>query len=248
MNKFIDYGIDAPNIILYFFIIGLLESALGFYILLYTSFYTHSIIATFLLLGGLYCVCAALAMFASSKIGKIKQAQKLIYSLNLQGHETILDVGCGKGLLLIAAAKQLNHNGKAIGIDIWSQQDLSDNSMQATLQNAHIEKVSDRITVQDGNVLNIPFPDNYFDAVISSMMLHNIYNEHDRNIALSEMIRVLKPHGKLLIQDFQNTHEYFKNLHEHSVHSIQKSNISWYIFPPVRIVSAIKKEHDTHDN
>ncbi|NBV40506.1 class I SAM-dependent methyltransferase, partial [bacterium] len=188
------------------------------------------------------CLCAALAMLLSSLIGKKIQAKKLINTLKLQGHETILDVGCGKGLLLITAAKQLNKNGKACGIDIWNQNDLSANSIQATLHNAHIENVQDRVIVQDGNACHIPFPDNHFDAVISSMMLHNIDNEENRKKALSEMVRVLKPNGTLLIQDFQHTQEYFKNVHYLPVHSIQRSKLLWYLFPPVRIVSAIKKE------
>jgi ribosomal protein L11 methylase PrmA len=46
-------------------------------------------------------------MFASSRFGKLHARDRLIARLKLRGDETVLDVGCGHGLLLIAAAKLL---------------------------------------------------------------------------------------------------------------------------------------------
>jgi arsenite methyltransferase len=45
-------------------------------------------------------------MVWSSKVGKLRVRDRLIESLSLRGDESVLDVGCGRGLLLIAAAKQ----------------------------------------------------------------------------------------------------------------------------------------------
>lgn len=77
-------------------------------------------------------------MFTSSRFGKFHARDRLLARLKLRGDETVLDVGCGRGLLLIAAAKLLPR-GHAAGIDLWSQRDLSGNSREATPRNAALE-------------------------------------------------------------------------------------------------------------
>ena len=67
----------------------------------------------FVVAGGL-CLAAAAAMLWSSKIGKLRARDELIGAIPWRGDEQVLDVGCGRGLLLIAAAKRLT-SGKAIG-------------------------------------------------------------------------------------------------------------------------------------
>jgi arsenite methyltransferase len=70
-----------------------------------------------------------------------------------------LDVGCGRGLMLVGAGKWLT-SGKAIGIDLWQQQDQANNSSSATLSNAAIEGVADRIEVKTADMCELPFPEN----------------------------------------------------------------------------------------
>jgi len=62
-----------------------------------------------------------------------------------RGHERVLDVGCGRGLLPIGAAKHLT-TGHATGIDLWSNVDMGSNSPEATHRNTAIEGVADRTT------------------------------------------------------------------------------------------------------
>jgi ribonucleotide reductase alpha subunit len=84
-------------------------------------------------------------------------------SLKLRGDETVLDVGCGRGLLLIGAAKRLT-TGKAVGVDIWNAEDLSGNRPEATLENARLERVAERVEVKDGDARRLPFADGTFDV------------------------------------------------------------------------------------
>src|SRR5207245_48370 len=63
----------------------------------------------------------------SSKVAKLDLRDRIIDSLALSGEEKVLDVGCGRGLLMIGAAKHLKA-GRAFGVDIWNPQDLSKNS------------------------------------------------------------------------------------------------------------------------
>ena len=77
-------------------------------------------------------------MLWGSRVGKLRLRDKLIGSIPWRGDELVLDVGCGHGLLLIAAAKRLR-GGKAISVDLWKNQDQADNSREATWRNVEIE-------------------------------------------------------------------------------------------------------------
>ena len=102
-----------------------------------------------------------------SKIGKLRLRAKLMATLPWKGSETVLDVGCGSGLLLNAAAKRLQ-TGKAVGVDIWRKEDLANNRAETTLRNARIEGVTERVRVEEGDVRNLPFGDATFDAICLS--------------------------------------------------------------------------------
>jgi ubiquinone/menaquinone biosynthesis C-methylase UbiE len=126
----------------------------------------------------------------------------------------VLDVGCGRGLLLNAAARRVPI-GRAVGIDLWLTKDQSGNRPEATLANARAEGVADRVEVQTGDVRQLPFADDTFDVVVSHWVVHNLDQSIDRARALNEMARVLKPGGWLLIADIENHREtvsHLKNL------------------------------------
>jgi ubiquinone/menaquinone biosynthesis C-methylase UbiE len=93
---------------------------------------------------------------------------------------------------MIGAAKKLT-TGRSVGIDIWSRKDLSGNSMEATLHNAQLEGVRDRVDVQSGDATAMNFPHDSFDVVVSNLCLHNIPRREGRDQVCREMVRVLKP-------------------------------------------------------
>jgi len=104
-------------------------------------------------------------------------------------------LGKGGGLLAIGFAKSIKR-GEVVGIDKWIPLG-GGTSFKNALRNAEIEGVSDRVRFKEGDARNIPFPDNYFDIVVSSFAIHII--RKGREDALKEMIRVLKPGGKFAI-------------------------------------------------
>src|SRR5205823_6474956 len=109
----------------------------------------------------------------------------------------VLDIGPGRGLLLISAAKRLTTGkGKAIGVDVWHSEDQSDNRPENTWRNARAEGVASRIELKDGDARKLPFENGSFDVVASSLTLHNIYNPEERATAVREIDRVLKPGGR----------------------------------------------------
>lgn len=152
------------------------------------------------------CICSifSIAGFAfvaaglwSSRVGKFLMRDRVFGLLDLKGNEQILDVGCGRGLLTIEAAKRLS-SGMVTGIDHW--QGTAEYKYTSTMvwENARIEGVSDKIKIVDGDATALPFSDNQFDIVTTSLMMHHV---HDTDQALNEMVRVLKSNGILLIAD-----------------------------------------------
>ena len=133
--------------------------------------------------------------------------------LNLNGGEKVLDVGCGRGLMLIGAAKRLK-SGKATGVDIWDPKDLSENTADAAKQNAKIEGVADRVRIENCDARKLHYQDNSYDVVLSSTVVHNIPEREERSQAVREMWRVLKPGGQLLIFDILHVAQYAQTLRE----------------------------------
>ena len=96
-----------------------------------------------------------------------------------------MDIGCGRGLMLIGAAKRLT-TGKAVGIDLWKAEDQSNNKPDETIKNARLEGVADRIEVQTSDMRSLGFGDASFDVVVSHWAVHNV---SERRIARSPSVR-----------------------------------------------------------
>lgn len=208
-----DYGIDAPGLVRGFLLGALLLAAIGIVLLNFGSTWgTWARVAAviFFVLAlypfGMFCL-----MNYESRIAKIVDREKIFNLVNWRGNEQVLDVGCGRGLMLIGAAKRLT-SGKGIGIDLWLERDQSSNSANAPLENAKLEGVIDRVSVETADMRKLPFPENSFDMVVSSWVLHNLELKTDRVMALTEMLRVLRPTGSLLLTDIVNRDEYLAEL------------------------------------
>ncbi|MGH3576325.1 MAG: class I SAM-dependent methyltransferase, partial [Mycobacterium sp.] len=137
---------------------------------------------------------AALYIYAT-RAGKFVVWNRILDDLRLQGDETVLDMGCGRGAVLLAAAKRLPR-GRAIGVDLW-QADQTGNSPSATLANAELENVADRIELHTADMTALPFDDDSVDVIVSSLAIHNIPMRAGRRRALGEAMRVLRPGGRL---------------------------------------------------
>jgi SAM-dependent methyltransferase len=217
-----NYGIDAPPVIRNL----LLGSAAGFVtaavLYLVGSSSSVGISLAFTGLGvGVVCLLLVGSMIYHSKVGKLRSRERLMDLIPWRGDEMVLDVGCGRGLLLIAAAKRLT-TGKAVGVDIWQNEDLSGNHPEAARQNARLEGVAERVEVRDGDARQLPFPDATFDVVVSSLALHNIYEAAPRQQAVREIARVLKPGGHLALVDIRHTGEYVRVLRDNGVNDARR--------------------------
>jgi arsenite methyltransferase len=189
-------------------------------------------------MGAVFVVQAAV-MFWASKAGKLRLRDKLLASIPWRGDERVLDAGCGHGLMLLGAAKQLSA-GRAIGLDLWQKEDQAGNSAQATLRNAELENVASRVELRDGDARQMPFADDEFDVALSSWALHNIYDRAGRAAAMREIARVLKPGGRLILVDIRHGREYAETLRQTSVCDIQISRPNFMFVIPTLTLRANK--------
>jgi arsenite methyltransferase len=150
--------------------------------------------------GGVATAGSAASYLYSTGPGKRAIWAQLLDELGLRGDEHVLDVGCGRGAVLMAAARRLPA-GRAVGADVWRRRDQSGNSRAAAERNAVAEGVRGRVELADADARDLPFASASFDVVVSSLAISNIREADGRAQALREVVRVLRPGGRLRIVD-----------------------------------------------
>jgi SAM-dependent methyltransferase len=177
---------------------------------------------------GLYPLIMAVGMLDYSLRGKLRIRDRLLRSVAWSGNERVLDVGCGRGLLLIGAARRLT-NGKATGVDRWVRGAVSGNGPEAALRNAELAGVADRVEVCDCDARKLSFPDATFDIALSNFVLHELDTPAERSQVLSEITRVLKPSGRVALVDFIFTSEAERALRAHGMQDVQRTPAARWI-------------------
>jgi ubiquinone/menaquinone biosynthesis C-methylase UbiE len=190
-------------------------------------------------------LAAVLGFYLHSTLrGKFIVWADLLNRLNLRGDEQILDLGCGRGAVLLMAAQCLT-TGRAVGVDLWRSVDQSGNSIDATRRNAVAEGVAGRVELHSGDMTALPFEDNSFDLIVSSLAIHNIAGGAGRAKAISEAVRVLKPGGRLMIADIRATAQHQEQLTKLGMNDVTRRRLGWQFWwggpwGATRLVSATK--------
>ena len=170
-----------------------------------------AVVAGIAMLAAAYGLGMASYMTYGSRIGKQRSRERLLDLAQSvapwMGHGTVLDVGCGRGLMMVGAARRLT-SGRAVGIDLWRSEDQADNSPGAAIENARRDGVAERVSVETGDARALPFADATFDMVMSHWVVHNLPDTADRSRALDEMLRVLRPGGALVLADIAHHADY----------------------------------------
>ena len=104
---------------------------------------------------------------------------------------TVVDIGCGAGMDLLLAAQRTGPSGRAIGVDMTEAMRRRASQGAAVCGLAHVD-------VRDGDATRLPIDDRSVDVVISNGVL-NLVPEKER--AIAEIARVLKPGGRVQIAD-----------------------------------------------
>jgi arsenite methyltransferase len=233
-----DYGIDAPGVIRNLALSGIACLATG--LLSPPVWHLGAVdldVPGTLIPPGIGLLLAAALMLLYALRGKFTHRDRLLELHDWRGTEQVLDVGTGRGLLLIGAARRLT-TGRAIGLDVWNPDDLSGNDRARTERNLQLEGVSDRCSLVTESAAQMRFADASFDVVLSNLCLHNIYDKATRAKACEEIARVLKPGGVAIISDYKLTAEY-ASLFERSGLVVERQRRNWLTtFPPLATVIA----------
>ena len=131
--------------------------------------------------------------------GKLRELrQKTADLAQLGPGEKVLDVGCGTGTLALLVQERVGAIGRVYGIDPGPQ--------QIARARAKAARRSLPIDFRVGVIERLEFPDQTFDAVLNTIMMHHLTGDLKRQ-GLAEIARVLKPGGRLVIADFKFSEE-----------------------------------------
>ena len=116
----------------------------------------------------------------------------------LQPGDQVLDVGCGTGTLALDIQRRVGSAGRVVGIDPGNEQIAR---ARAKAARRHVP-----IAFQVGVIEQLAFPDQMFDVVFSTLMMHHLPASLKAQ-GLAEIDRVLKPGGRVIIADFARKQE-----------------------------------------
>jgi len=141
--------------------------------------------------------------YPESEISHIPQSARIrsygcgspVLDAGLQNNEVVVDLGSGAGMECFIAARQVGKNGHVYGIDMLDH--------MLTRANQSLESVAEKIGYKNiefrkGFLETIPVDDNTADVVISNCVINL---SEDKRQTFSEIYRILKPGGRLIISD-----------------------------------------------
>ena len=140
---------------------------------------------------------------------------KTLEALEFRENDWLLDVGCGTGWAVMQAAQQLPE-GKACGVDISPGMISQASEVAEDIPNTEFH-------VADAEA--IPYPDDQFAAVMCTNSFHHYSSPV---AALTEMRRVLKPGGRLIIRDMNRSGCWWTWLWDRFNRMFEKGHVLYY--------------------
>ena len=207
MDRTLDYGVDAPEVTRMFFLIGTPLIAAGAALIAFVSPSWVTWLGVLLMMVALAPLTLGIMMRLYAWRGKLRTRDWVLARQDWKGNETVLDIGAGRGLMTIGAARKVPR-GVVHAIDIWRAEDLTDNGEAGLRKNLDAAGLIGRVQVHTMDARAMTFADGSIDVILSLLCLHNIEDAKDRQAACREIARVLKPGGVAYIADYTATRSY----------------------------------------
>jgi SAM-dependent methyltransferase len=230
------YGIDSPLVVAIFAVVGVIAGVFA----VAAALGGQPAAAIGPAIAAVFLLTVTVTMVRSSRVAKRDLWVGLLDDLDLTGSEDVLDLGCGRGLVTVLAARRVP-DGAVTGIDIWRARDQSGNKRVATERNVETDGVADRVEIIDADMVQLPFENQSFDVVTAGLALHHVALSKDRKTAVGELVRVLRPGGRVIIVDVGPTNELADTLEAAKLADVDRSKRLWAHYPPVRVVTARKR-------
>jgi len=230
-----DYGLDSPLTVRHMFSRGAWTLAFALVIFFINRAEYPGPAAELLIVLGLIAAgffISGWLMTQASKVARYQVRDRILDALELKGEERVLDAGSASGIMSVGAAKRLK-SGRVTGVDLTGEAD-------AAKENAKLEGVAEKVRIDPIDAPKFVYPDNHYDAVVSVLALRNVGESDVREQLLREMIRVLKPGGRMMIFDVLYAGEYAELMRAAGMQNVELSPVSWYGVLPARTVSARK--------
>jgi SAM-dependent methyltransferase len=230
-----DYGLDAPRFVATLGFLG----TLGLLVTIGAGVLDRLLVMAGAFAFTLVISSVGLLVVRASRVHKLRLRVKLVDRLGLVGHERVLDVGYGRGLLLLEAARRMHDGGRVIGIDVWRSAERVGHHPDTALDNADREAVIHRVDISHADARALPFAAGSFDAVVSSQSPHHIHDHDARVNAIREIDRVLVPGGRVVLIS-HHTLDYLYALRSCNWTDVKRSRLLLRMFPPLRYVIGAK--------
>ena len=133
---------------------------------------------------------------------ELELKRRLIVQARIEPGYRVLDLGCGTATLTILI-KQMYPAAEVVGLD-------GDPKILAIAE-AKAAKAEVSLTLDHGLAFEMPYPDQSFDRVVSSLVIHHLTTDNKRR-AFQEIHRVLRPGGELHVLDFGRPHNLYTSI------------------------------------